>query len=104
MALVTREITAEDVTYTITSIYPQIAINALFSFIIYNGYFRISEDNGDTWGEWDYLTNDSLHAVSVNMQDTTIVVQFKSILANFKLAINDDDSLLINDDDNLNIS
>ena len=36
MAIVTRVIDSEFNTYTISSIYPQIAINSLFSFINYN--------------------------------------------------------------------
>jgi hypothetical protein len=104
MATVTRETTESDVTYTITSIYPQIAFNALFTFIIYEGYFRYSLDGGTSYSEWDNLIEENLLAVNVDTEQTDIVVQFKTTLEHFALLISDTDYLLISDIDKLLIS
>jgi hypothetical protein len=106
MATVVQTIDGEDTVYTISSIYPQITINSLFSFISYNGYFRISRDNGSTWSTLELLTEENLRAIEVDIESDLVVAQFRFTLAEMLLAINDTGDLLdINDDgDNLRIT
>ena len=106
MATVTKTLDGEDIIYTIYSIYPQITLNSLFTFVNYNGYFRISIDNGNTWNAWVLLTEVNLRASEVDIEENTIVVQFRYTISEMLLAINDTPDLLnINDTpDNLRIS
>lgn len=105
MATVIRTTEGQDTIWTISSLYPQIAINSLFSFINYNGSFRISEDGGNNWTSWTPLTENDLRGVVVDLESSNVVVQFKNTVTETLLAINDGGDLLnINDDgDNLRV-
>lgn len=105
MASVTKVINESGTTYTISSIYNQIAINSLFSFINYSAYFRISRNNGSTWTEWGNLTEENLRAIEVDIESDIVVVQVNYGVSEEFLAINDTDLLNINDSgDNLKLT
>ena len=101
MAQVTKTVVGDETTYTISSVYPMLAINMLMMFIRYNGNFCISQDNGATWSATLPLTEPNLRAISVNLEQGNIVCQFMYSAAQIQIAINNMDLLDINNNNDV---
>ena len=104
MALVTLENVGSVDIYTIKTSFVDLTVNSLFTFLNTlnpsNGNdFRLSLDDGVSWGSWQDLTDVNIRSIEVD-RGIKLVAQVR--LASFEsyLLINDGgDTLLINDDD-----
>ena len=101
MASVTKTVVGEETTYTISSVFPALAINMLMMFIWYNGDFRISQNGGQTWSATLPLTEPNLRAISVDLEQGDIVCQFMYSTSQIEIAINDMDLLDINNNNDV---
>lgn len=110
MALVTLENLGSLDVYTIKTSFVDLTVNSLFTFLntlnsANNNDFRLSLDDGVSWGSWQDLTDANIRNISVD-RGIKLVAQVRLSSFESYLLINDGgDTLLINDvNDSLLIS
>jgi len=101
MAIVIKQDIDADSIYTIKTLFSKLTVNVLFTFLntindALNRDFRLSLDDGSTYGSWLDLTDENIRNISIN-PNVKLAIQVRYSPNASYLLINDAaDLLLIN--------